>query len=126
MNSVNLRDLSIDQLVQRFATLGIRQNNVIREGAYGKNAEYNRLATEMKNVEQELKVRSGDKRDALFALYNHPNMQVRLMAAKLTLAISPDAARQMLQRIQQCGRQPQAGDAGMCLWNLDRGVFVPK
>jgi len=32
----------------------------------------------------------------------------------------------MLERIQEWQRQPQAGDAGMCLWNLDRGVFVPK
>jgi len=80
----------------------------------------------MKAVDEELKRRAGDQRRALLALYNHPNMQVRLMAAKLTLAVAPDAARQMLRQIQEWGRQPQAGDAGMCLWTLDEGIFVPK
>jgi hypothetical protein len=47
------------------------------------------------------------------------------MAAKLTLAVAPAAARQMLESIQNSDEQPQAMDAGMCLWNLDRGVFKP-
>ncbi len=53
-------------------------------------------------------------------------MQVRVNAAKATLAVAPQQARQMLQAIADSQWQPQAGDAGMCLWNLDRGVFVPS
>ena len=48
------------------------------------------------------------------------------MAAKLTLAVAPAAARQMLQNIENSKRYPQAGDAGMSLWNLDQGVFKPS
>lgn len=126
MNRVNLHAISVDQLVERFAAIGMEQYNAMLEGAYGNNAKYNRLFLQMRAVERELKSRPGDQRRALQTLYDHPNMQVRLMAAKLTLAVAPDEARTMLQRIQEWGRQPQAGDAGMCLWNLDRGVFVPE
>lgn len=59
-------------------------------------------------------------------LFDHPDMQVRLQAAKATLAVAPADARSVLQRIKEWGRQPQAGDAGMCIINLDRGIFVPK
>lgn len=48
------------------------------------------------------------------------------MAAKATLAVAPEAARQMLRAIEGWRRQPYAGDAGMCLVMLDRGTFVPK
>ena len=47
------------------------------------------------------------------------------MAAKETLAIAPVAAKQLLAAIRESNEQPQAMDAGMCLWNLDRGVFKP-
>jgi hypothetical protein len=126
MNSANLQAMSIDELVERFAAIGVAQDSAMMEGAYGNNAKYTRLFRQMRAVEQELKNRLGDQRRALVSLYDHPKMQVRLMAAKLTLAVAPQAARQMLQRIQKWGRQPQAGDAGMSLWNLERGVFVPK
>jgi hypothetical protein len=59
------------------------------------------------------------------ALYRHPNAQVRLMAATATLAVAPEAARQLLQAIADSNDYPQAGDAGMSLWNLERGVFKP-
>lgn len=61
----------------------------------------------------------------MLRLYDHPNMQVRLMAAKATLEIEPEAARTMLQAIADSGWFPQAGDVGMSLSNLERGVFKP-
>jgi hypothetical protein len=62
---------------------------------------------------------------ALDSLFEHPNMQVRLNAAKATLAVAPKAARQALEAIAASRHHPQAGDAGMSLWNLDEGVFKP-
>ncbi|MET0705817.1 MAG: DUF2019 domain-containing protein, partial [Tardiphaga sp.] len=47
-------------------------------------------------------------------------------AAKLTLAVAPVEARAQLQAIADSKWFPQAGDAGMSLWNLERGVFKPK
>ena len=58
-------------------------------------------------------------------LYNYPNMQVRVQAAKLTLAVAPVAARQEPEAIAETHWMPQAGDAGMSLSNLDRGIFKP-
>jgi hypothetical protein len=53
-------------------------------------------------------------------------MQVRLKAAYATLAVSPVAARAQLEAIAASGWQPQAGDAGMSILNLDRGIYKPK
>jgi len=48
-----------------------------------------------------------------------------LKAVKATLAVAPEAARQELQAIADSREYPQAGEAGMSLWNLDRGIFKP-
>jgi hypothetical protein len=58
-------------------------------------------------------------------LYEYPNMQVRVQVAKLTLAVAPVEARRQLEAIAETHWMPQAGDAGMCLTNLDRGIFKP-
>ncbi len=52
-------------------------------------------------------------------------MQVRLEAAKWSLGVAPEMARKVIQNIYDSKWYPQAGDAGMTLWNLDRGVFKP-
>ena len=123
MENIDLDKLTIAQLVERFTALGIEEGKAVFEGD---NAKYRRLYWQMDAVEQELKRRPGDQRRALLPLFDHPNLWVRLMAAKTTLAVAPEAARKMLQAIEVWGRQPYAGDAGMCLVNLDRGIFVPK
>jgi Domain of unknown function (DUF2019) len=81
---------------------------------------------EMVAIEDELKTRDGDQRRELLSLYNHPNAQVRLNAIKATLAVAPEIARQALQAIADSREYPQAGDAGMSLWNLEQGIFEPK
>jgi hypothetical protein len=76
-------------------------------------------------VEDELKARDGDQRRELLSLYNHPNAQVRLNAIKATLAVAPEFARRALRTLADSREYPQAGDAGMSLWNLERGIFKP-
>jgi hypothetical protein len=61
----------------------------------------------------------------LLSFYAHPSVHVRLKAAINSLAVAPTEARKALEEISASGWQPQAGDAGMSLWNLDRGVFKP-
>jgi hypothetical protein len=123
VKTIDLDNLTVAQLVERFAALGVEEDKAVFDDD---NAKYRRLYWQMDAVEQELKRRPGDQRRALLALFDHPNLWVRLMAAKGTLAVAPEAARKMLQDIEAWGRQPYAGDAGMCLVNLDRGIFVPK
>jgi hypothetical protein len=122
MKQAKLEKMTTDQLVTRFAEIGIAQDQAELMGEIGK---FNRLYRQMDATEKELRRRGREARLALLRLYDHPNMQVRLNAAKRTLGIAPDAARRVLQAISDSKWQPQAMDAGMSLWNLDRGVFKP-
>jgi ParB-like chromosome segregation protein Spo0J len=112
-----------DQLIEHYAEICVAQARALLENDISK---FNRLFEQMRAIIEELKSRPGDQRRALLALYDHPNAQVRLQAAKTTLAVAPDAARKLIETIANSREYPQAGDAGMSLWNLDRGVFKPK
>ena len=122
MKPWDLTKATVDNLVMRFAQIGVEQDGALLKDEIGK---FNRLYKEKDGILKELKARSGDQRRALMALYRHENMQVRLNAAKATLAVAPVEARKMLELIADSRLYPQAGDAGMSLWNLDRGVFKP-
>jgi hypothetical protein len=119
---VKLEDMTIDELVERFAEIGIAQDQAELMGEIGK---FNNLYRQMDATEKELRKRGREARLALLRLYDHPNMQVRLKAAKRTLGVAPEAARKAIQEIYDSKWYPQAGEAGMTLWNLDRGVFKP-
>ncbi len=77
-------------------------------------------------VDKELRPRGRDARLALVCLNNHPNIQVRLYAAKCTLEIAPVAARKTIKAIEESRCFPQAGDAGMTLQYLDESIFKPN
>jgi hypothetical protein len=123
MKQTNLRDMTIEQLVQQFAAIGLHQDHAILSDD---NAKFTRLFWQMEAVEDELKARRGDQRRALLRLYEHPNAQVRLKAAEATLAVAPEAARRALETIADSGEHPQAGDAGMTIYSLDQGAFRPS
>lgn len=114
--------MTTEQLVELFAELAVQQAVALLYRALG---EVNRLYDKIERIKAELKSRPGDQRSALLSLYNHKNMQVRVKAAKATLAIAPETARTELEAIKASGWQPQALDAGMCLWNLETSVFKP-
>lgn len=120
MRSVNLTELSDIELVKLFEDIAIGQ---FEADELGDTRKINRLYDRKELVEAELKLRPGDHRRVLMTLYDHPNVQVRLNAAKSTLAVAPVAARQLIQAIADSKEYPQAGDAGMCLWTLDEGIF---
>jgi hypothetical protein len=116
-------DESTDRLVQQFAALAVRQDIALLEQDI---KEVNRIYWKLEAIEEELKARPGDQRAALMKLYEHENMQVRVKAAKATLAVAPQAARAQLEAIVESKWQPYAGEAGMSLLNLDRGIFKPE
>jgi len=122
MKRAKLQDITVSQLVERFTGIGIEQDQATLRD---KHATFNRLFDEMVAIEDELKRRDGDRRRELLSLYNHPNAQVRLNAVKATLAVAPEPARRALQAIADSREYPQAGDAGMSIWNLERGIFKP-
>jgi hypothetical protein len=118
----NLRSMSATDLVNAFAHFCIEQYDAM-EG--NENARANRLVWKVHELEMELKSRSGDQRHLLKALYSHSNMQVRLAAARATLAIDYSAARGELQAIVAEQWYPQTAEARMCLENLDTGFYRP-
>ena len=123
MKRLKLQDMTANQLLECFTAIGIEQDQTLLRRRY---AKFNRLFDEMVAIEDELKTRDGDQRRELLSLYNHPNAQVRLNAIKATLAVAPEIARQALQALADSREYPQAGDAGMSLWNLEQGIFKPK
>ena len=122
MKGAVLEEMTIPKLVERFTTIALNQ---FQAELYDETAKYNRLIDEMLAVEQELKKRAGDQRSALVPLFAHPNPQVRLMAAELTLAVVPAAARQTLQELWDRKEFPQAAYAMGTLRALDRGDRKP-
>jgi len=123
MKRVKLSDLTNEELAQQFAEIAVQQDVALLSRM---QTNVNRLFWRLEAIENELKSRPSDQRSALLPLYNHKNKQVQVKAAKATLAIAPEAARAQLQTIRESGWQPQAGEAGMSLWNLDRGIYKPK
>jgi len=122
MKKLALETATVDQLVERFVQICLDQDRaLLREDIQ----EVNRLFAELKAVERALKERPNDQRRVLIPLYEHNNMQVRVKAAKATLAIVPDAAHDALEAIRASNWQPQALEAGMSIRNLKEGIYKP-
>jgi len=120
MNPLALKDLSLDQLLQRFVDLALDQDRALLEGDI---TSLNALGEALHAMSIELKSREGDQRRALLRFYDHPNIEVRLTAAKATLAVAPAMARRVIQAIAESGEYPQAAYAKMALRSLDQGTF---
>ncbi|CAH1655050.1 conserved hypothetical protein [Hyphomicrobiales bacterium] len=122
MTSSKLKSLTTEELKRLFEQLCIQQYDALEDNAIaGYNKRYNTILA----IQNELKSRPGDQRRILMSLFGHPNMQVRLTAAHANLAVDYIAARRELQAVVDEQWFPQSGDAGMTLWNLDRGFYRP-
>jgi flagellin-specific chaperone FliS len=122
VKTAKLHELSTGQLVESFIEVCLAQDEALLDGEV---ARFNRLFDKMRDIVEELRVRAGDQRQAMLPLYKHPNLQVRLKAATNTLAVAPDEAQKLLRMIADSGEYPQAGEAGMTLANIERGIFKP-
>ena len=114
---------SVQELVARFVSIGLAQYDALY---VADTRKYNRLFSRMGDVERELKRKEGDQRRALLPLLDHPNLQVRMMAAHAVLAITPALARKAFESVRESGIFPQAANAGMALRALDNGTYVPN
>ena len=120
---MKLTAMSMDALVRRFEELCLKQYDADLSFDMPR---YNRAFDAMMAVSNELRSRPGDQRRSLVSLYDHPNEQVRLKAAIHTLALFPDDARAVMQKLIDDRIHPQAMDAGMLLDSLDAGRYVPE
>ncbi len=115
--------VSVQELVTRFLSIGLAQYEALY---VADTKKYNRLFGKMRDVETELKRREGDQRRALLQLLDHPNVQVRMMAAHELLVISPVLARKALESVRDSGIFPQCGNASGTLRALDNGTYIPS
>lgn len=109
-------------LIDQFAEICVAQDRALLHANLQKKPE---LIWQMMAIDDELRKRGRDARLALRKLYDHSNMQVRLQAATLTLAVAPVEASQVIDAIARSGRMPQAAEARGTLRELATGVFKP-
>ncbi|MBV9394805.1 MAG: DUF2019 domain-containing protein [Methylobacteriaceae bacterium] len=122
MKKQNLKTMSTAALVDLFRDYSLEQDTAM---IYGEQPKVNRLVWKLKDVADELKSRIGDQRSGLLTLYDHRNAQVRVNAIKATLAVAPQKARAALETLANSKEFPAAGEAGMSIVALDRGIFKP-
>jgi hypothetical protein len=115
----DLSKLMNSEIVGRLVENNISQGEAIE--AF-ETTKYNRLYDQNARLLAELRARPGDGRHDLFPLYDHPNYQVRLNAAKWTYSLDTPRARAALENIRDSRWDPYAGDAGMTLSLIDEGV----
>lgn len=123
MTRLSIQQMSTDKLVENFSAAAIRQFEAELDSDV---AVQNKCVEQQLAIAAELKNRSGDQRTALLRLYDHLNVQVRLNAARHSLAVAPMAARAVIRAVKDSRQHPQAMDAGMCLWTLEQGIFKPS
>lgn len=104
------------ELVDRFGKLALEQHNALEADDADR---YNALLDRMAPIEVELKQRGSLSYGRLQRLLGHPNITVRLEAARRLMDTMPGTARPVLQQIQTSGHFPQVGDAGMLLAHYD-------
>jgi hypothetical protein len=123
MINQKLKEMSVGELVERFLAIAIDQDKAIFDE---NNTRFNALYDQMQSVRDELRAHPGDQRNALLALLDHPNVQVRLKAAITLLALAPDISKRVLRQIADSKRLPQAADAGLILSGIRDSSFVPS
>ena len=133
----NLSAMSVDELVDLFAENGVAQGQAIEEGILppeepsvqpiiqAARKKYEKLYREMDVIDRELRARGNEARLALTKLYDHPDMQVTLEAAKHTLGVAPDLARQVIQWIADSKWPPQYIEARSIVGALANGNLKP-
>lgn len=122
MTPTSVKEMSVEQLVERFKTVALEQDKALKSDQI---AKYNRLYGDMDIVVNELKRRPGDQRRELVRFLKDVNAQARLKSAIATLALTPDASRRVLQMISDLGENPQAPFARDILSGLDDGSYKP-
>ena len=117
-----LQEQTIDQLIEEFAQLARNMGAAVLDSETGK---FNRMFPKMQAIDCELRLRGRDARLALSPLLDHNDRFVRYYAAKYLLGLIPDRARRVIEEIAKYKYDALCGDAGMCLYAPDEGIFKP-
>ena len=118
MRRIRLQDMTLDQLVARFVEIALAEYDAMERI---ENAKFNRLFDQMADLMAEFLIRPIEQRRALMALYEHPNPQVRYLAAFITKDFAPQAARRVCEIRSERDEYPTAVNARWLIRNLDQG-----
>ncbi|HWK46533.1 MAG TPA: DUF2019 domain-containing protein [Stellaceae bacterium] len=122
MKKTDLSALSLTDLVDRFVTLGLLQDDALLADD---TKRYTRFYHQIAAIDAELRSRGPAARLALAPLFSHANWQVRLNAANKLLGLIPQEARPVFDEIRKSRISPYCLDAGMILSGLDDGSYKP-
>ena len=106
------------ELVALYTQIGVAQAEALDRFESGR---FNRLFDQEMAIVNELRSRPGDRRTQLFALYEHPNLQVRLNAAQSTYMLNRARAHAVLEEIAETRWLPQAATAAFSLEGIAAG-----
>ncbi len=115
MTKARVTEMIIDQLVDRFSQLALRQHDALE---FANASQYNALYEQMSAVRDELRRRGSFA--VLERLLTHSNITVRLEAARRLIKDSPSKVRPVAQAIAQTRRLPWAADATGMIEFLDK------
>jgi Domain of unknown function (DUF2019) len=113
---------SIQDLVAAYLDVSLKEADAVERG---ETAKVRRLFEKRMQLDRLIRSRGLPARKSLIPLLDHRNAQVRLNAAKHLLAVAPTEARATLEDLAAHGPSQQRGDAGMCFWYMDKGIFKP-
>jgi hypothetical protein len=133
MSAVDLKAMTVDQLVDQFAMVAEAQEEAILGSTSGEDdptrasavEKMRELAAQLHAVDDELRARGHEVRLALLRLYDHDNAQVNYEAAYYTLGVAPDVALERMHAIADSDWPPQYWQARTVILALDRGIFKP-
>jgi hypothetical protein len=113
---------SIQDLIAAYLDVSLREAEAVERG---ETAKVRRLFDERMQLDRSIRARGLQARKSLIPLLEHRNAQVRLNTAKHLLAVAPNEARATLEDLAAHGPSQQRGDAGMCFWYMEKGIFKP-
>lgn len=118
----DLSKLSTSELVDMFGELSVDRHSAMI-GFDPKT--YNRLGDVLGDIEQELKSRGLQDRQALLALFKHPHAAVWSDAAKAVLGFAPEQAIHVLEFLAECDHWLLKANAAMVLEMYRKGDWRP-
>jgi hypothetical protein len=119
---MKLDKLTADELVSLFASLGEQRypltlNDEIKLA--------NRLIRQQNEITKELRRRGIEARLELTKLFNHPNIQVRMNAAKWSIGVAREPALNVLRQITKEDFGAFRLSAGMTVALVEDGTITP-
>lgn len=120
---MKLDSLSIDELVRHFVLLSEQQYPFTLNDEGPKATG---LIMRRSKINQELQRRGVAARMELTRLFTHPNIQVRLNAAKSSLGVTREAALHVLRQVAREDLGPFRLDARMTIALVEDGTVIPQ